>query len=154
MPAQERYHKLLHLAGKDDRLLSQTNRLLPLLIRQGKKHNAMEVLRRMLERQPLYLPEQAEQILAMAEIARRERQPRIALLLLAGFKQKWARSALLPEALFLSGKMLCEDLRDDAKADEYFSQICQSHSAHAKAAEAQKFRDVSARMASGPAAAT
>jgi tetratricopeptide (TPR) repeat protein len=153
VPAQERYHKLLHLAGKDDRLLSQTNRLLPLLLRQGKKHNALEVLRRMLERQPLYLPEQAEHILAMAEIARSERLPKLALMLLAGFEQKWARSALLPEALFLSGRILCEDLRDDAKADGYFSRVCEAHAAHPKAVEAQRFRDVLARMASGPVAA-
>jgi hypothetical protein len=152
--AHERYHKLLHLAGKDERLLGQTNRLLPLLLRQGKKHNALEVLRRTRERHPLYLPEQAEQILDMAEIARTERQPKLALMLLAGFEQKWARSALLPEALFLSGRILCEDLRDDAKADGYFSRVCESHASHPKAAEAQRFRDVLARMSTGPATAS
>lgn len=153
LPAQERYHKLLHLAGKDDRLLGQTNRLLPLLLRQGKKHNALDVLRRTRERHPQYLPEQAEQILDMAEAARSERQPKLALELLSAFEEKWARSALLPEALFLSGRILCEDLRDDAKANAYFSRICESHSAHPKAVEAQRFRDVLARMAAGPTTA-
>ncbi|MEC5385456.1 hypothetical protein VVD49_06950 [Uliginosibacterium sp. H3] len=153
VPAQERYHKLLHLAGKDDRLVGQTNRLLPLLLRQGKKHNALEVLRRTMERQPLYLPEQAEQILAMAEIARGERQPKLAMMLLAGFEQKWARSFLLPEALFLSGRILCEDLRDDARADGYFARVCESHATHPRALEAQRFREVLARMASSPVAA-
>jgi len=147
VPAQERYHKLLHLAGKDDRLLGQTNRLIPLLLRQGKKRNALEVLRRCRERHPQYLPEQAEQIIDLAEAARSEREPKLALQLLAGFEQKWARSALLPEALFLSGRILCEDLRDDAKADGYFVKICESHASHARAAEAQRFRDVLARMA-------
>ncbi|MDB5813707.1 MAG: hypothetical protein JWN23_824 [Rhodocyclales bacterium] len=146
VPAQERYHKLLHLAGKDDRLLNQTNRLIPLLLRQGKKRNALEVLRRCRERHAQYLPEQAEQILDLAEAARSEREPKLALDLLAGFEQKWARSALLPEALFLSGRILCEDLRDDTKADIYFARLCGDHAGHARASEAQRFRDVLARM--------
>lgn len=147
LPANERYHKLLHLAGKDDRLLAHTNRLIPLMLRMGRRSGALEVLRRTREKLPAYRPESPEHLLALAEAARSERLGKLAFELLDGFETRHPRSALLPDALLLSGRILCEDLRDDARADEIFKRLVEQYADHPAAMEAARFREVLARMA-------
>jgi tetratricopeptide (TPR) repeat protein len=144
--AQERYHKLLHLAGKTDRLLVHANRLIPLLLRQQKADRAFEALRRCRELSPDFCPEDPAILLALAEAARKQREPKQALDLLGNFDKKYPKHPLIPDAYFLSACILCEDLRQDEVADRVFAAIVTHYAESPCAEQARVYRATLARM--------
>lgn len=151
--AQERYHKLLHLAGKDERLLSHAQRLIPLLLRHNQGRNALEAWKRCREKDAEFRPEQAASVLQLAEAARAGRDPRLAMEILNGFDKAFRNHALLPEVYFLGGQILCEDLRQDAMAERFFVTLCNRFPEHPRVPEAQRLREIIRRMKQSAAAA-
>ncbi|MCL2635809.1 MAG: hypothetical protein FWD50_04160, partial [Betaproteobacteria bacterium] len=149
--AQERYHKLLHLAGKTDpgktdRLLSHAQRFIALLLRQQMADKALEVLRRCREQSPDFRPEDPATVLTLAQSARGLRDPKQALEIMRAFDKKHPRHPLIPEVYSLSARILCEDLRQDATADRLFAAIVERYPEHPCAAQAREYRGVLARM--------
>lgn len=153
--ANERYHKLLHLAGdKTDRLLSHANRFIALLLRQQMADKALEVLRRCREQSPDFRPEDPATLLALAQSARSRRDPKQALDIMRAFDKKHPRHPLIPEVYSLSARILCEDLRQDAMAARLFAAIIERYPEHPCAAQARDYQGVLARMRSAEAPAT
>lgn len=151
--AQERYNKLLHLAGKDDRLLNHSQRLIPLLLRNNQGRNALEAWKRCREKDAEFRPENAGSVLQLAEAARAAREPKLAMEILNGFDKAFRNHALLPEVYFLGGSILCEDLRKDELADRFFITLCNRFPEHPRVEEALRFRDIIRRMKQSTAAA-
>lgn len=146
LPAQERYHKLLHLAGKTDRLLPHANRFIGLLLRKSMPAKALEALRRCREKEAEYRPEDPATVLALAQAARSTRDAKFALEILRGFDKAHPRHPLIPEVYSLSARILCEDMRQDAMADRLFAAILERYPDHPCAAQAQEYRTALARM--------
>ncbi|MCL2345370.1 MAG: hypothetical protein FWC58_05915 [Desulfobulbus sp.] len=144
--AQERYHKLLHLAGKTDRLLAHANRFIALLLRQQMAGKALEVLRRCREQSPDFRPEDPATLLALAEAARGLRDPKQALDIMRAFDKKHPRHPLIPEVYSLSARILCEDLRQDAMAERLFAAIIERYPEHPCAVQAKEYQSALARM--------
>lgn len=143
---QDRYNKLLHLAGKDERLLNHSQRLIPLLLDGDHKRSAVECWKRCRERQPEFRPEDAKNIVRLAEAARAQREPRIAMEILNGFDKTFRNHPLLPEVYFLGGRILCEDLRHDDMADRFLATLCTRHPDHPRVEEALRLRDTIRRV--------
>ncbi|MCL2524849.1 MAG: hypothetical protein FWF20_08530 [Betaproteobacteria bacterium] len=146
VPAQERYHKLLHLSGKTDRLLSHANRFIVLLLRQQMPGRALEILRRCREQSPDFRPEDPATLLALAQSARALRDPKQALDIMRAFDKKHPRHPLIPDVYYLSATILCEELRQDAMADRLFAAIIERYPQHPCAAQAEQYRATIARM--------
>ncbi len=143
--AMESYNKLLHLAGKDDRLVNHTAKLIPLLVSKGMTDRAFDALRRCREKRPDFVPEAAD-LVALARIARQRRDPKLALQLLNGFERKFPNNALIPEVYFLCGNVLCEDLRQDPLAIRFFNALQSRYPQHERAADAQRLMDMLQNM--------
>ncbi|MCL2524850.1 MAG: hypothetical protein FWF20_08535 [Betaproteobacteria bacterium] len=144
--AQERYHKLLHLAGKTDRLLSHANRYIALLLHQHMPSHALEILRRCREQSPDFRPEEPKTLLALARSARALRNPKLALDIMRAFDKKHPLHPLIPDVYYLSATILCEELRQDAAADRLFAAIIKRYPQHPCAAQAEQYRATIARM--------
>ncbi|PLK50597.1 lipopolysaccharide assembly protein LapB [Uliginosibacterium sp. TH139] len=154
--AQERYNKLLHLAGKDDRLINHSLRLIPLMLRNAQGKGALEAWQRCRERQPEFRLEEASHVLQLAEAARANREPKRAMDILNGFDKQFRNHPLLPEVYFLGGSILCDDLHKDELADKFLLTLCNRYPQHPRVEEALRLRDIIRRMrknaASAPAA--
>lgn len=144
--AQERYHKLLHLAGKTERLLVHANRFIALLLRKQMPGKALEAWRRCRELDAEYRPEDPATIFALAQAARGIRDNRLALEIVNAFDKKHPRHPLIPEVYLFSGMILCEDMRQDAMADRIFATIQARYPDHPCALKAAEYRATLARM--------
>jgi tetratricopeptide (TPR) repeat protein len=143
---QERYNKLLHLAGKDDRLLNHSQKLIPLLLRKEQKRGALEAWKRCREKQPEFRPEDAATVVQLAEAARASREPKTAMEILNGFDKVFRNHPLLAEVYCLGGQILCEDLQQDALAERFFVTLANRFPDHPRVEDAGRLRQIIARM--------
>ena len=137
---QERYSRLLYLAGKDDRLPVHTERLIPLLLKHDGKQTALEAWRRCREKHPDYRPEDPGACLRLAEAARADKRPKQAFDLINGFDKRFRGHALIPDVYFFCGLLLSEDMRKDDKADVFFATLCARYPDHPRAEDAKRLR--------------
>lgn len=144
--SQERYHKLLHLAGRTDRLLPHAQRFIAQLLRRHMPGKALDVLRRCREKAAEFRPEDPATILALAQAARSGRDAKFAMEIIRSFDRVFPQHPLIPEAYSLGARILCEDLRQDAKADRLFAAICEHYPDHPCAVQAREYRAVLARL--------
>lgn len=143
---QERYNKLLHLSGKDDRLINHSQRLIPLLLGCGNGRAALDTWLRSRERQPEFHPEEARHVLQLAEAARAQREPKRAMEILNGFDKLFKNHPLVPEVYYLCGCILCEDLQKDELADRFFATLCVRYPEHPRVEDALRMRDTIRRV--------
>ena len=145
--ANGRYHKLLALAGRDDRLLSHAKRYLGLLLNKGQGDEALVLYRAMQERHAAFEPEQPAQLLRLAEIARRRRDFPEALALIKGFDKRFPRHAEIPAVYLFAARVLCENLRQDANARRIIAVLLARYPGHPVSAEAQQLLTVLDKLA-------
>lgn len=151
--AHGRYHKLLALAGHDDRLLSHSKRYLSLLLQKGQDDEALVLYRDMLARNADFTPDLPAQLLRLAEAARRRRDFTGALALIKGFDKRFPRHADIPAVYLFAARVLCENLRQDASARQILGVLLTRYPEHASTAEAQQLLAVLDKLAL-PATAT
>ena len=144
--AQERYNKLLHLAGKDDRLRNHCDKLIPLLLRKEQNRNALDAWKRCRERHADYRAENANVVLQLAEAARSQREPKLAMEILNGFDKAFRNSPLLPDVYYLCAQILSEDLGKDELAERFLATLCNRYPQHHRVEEALRLRDVIRRI--------
>ena len=144
--AQERYHKLLHLAGRKDRLLPHANRLIPLLLQRQMASRAIAAWRRCHELDADFRLHEPGVELALAEAAHKLRENQLALDLMRAFDKRHPRHPLIPEVYFLSARILCEEFRQDAMAEKIFSAIATRYPQHPCAEKAAEYRRTLARL--------
>lgn len=144
--AHERYHKLLHLAGRKDRLLPHANRLIPLLLQRQMAGRAVDAWRRCRELDADFRPQEPAIELALAEAAHKLRENRLALDLMRAFDKRHPRHPLIPDIYFLSARILCEEFRQDAMAEKIFTAIATRYPQHPCAEKAAEYRRTLARL--------
>ncbi len=144
--AQERYHKLLHLAGRKDRLLPHANRLIPLLLQRQMASRAIAAWRRCHELDADFRLHEPAIELALAEAAHKLRENQLALDLMRAFDKRHPRHPLIPEVYFLSARILCEEFRQDAMAEKIFTTIATRYPQHPCAAQATEYRRTLSRL--------
>ena len=152
--AHERYHKLLALAGKDERLLNHSQRYLALLLQKGKNEEALTLFLAMRGRVPDYTPEQPGMLLRLAEAARRRREYKEALNLVKGFDKRFPKHADIPAVYLFAAQVLSENLRQDAQARKLLEALVARFPDHPVRAQAGQLLTVLDRLAAAlPAAA-
>ena len=132
---QERYQKLLLLAGKQERALDHGQRYLATLLRLGKDDLAFELFRRLRDLDTAFAPE-PHQVLPLAQAAFRRRESAVALDLVRGFDRRHPRHADVPPIYLLSARLLSEQLRKDEPARVLLRTLCRKYPDHPLAAEA------------------
>jgi tetratricopeptide (TPR) repeat protein len=150
--AQGRYHKLLALAGRDERLLSHSRRYLSLLLKKDQGDEAMELYRAMRNREPAFDPEHPAQLLRLAEVARRRRGYAEALALIRGFDKRFPRHADIPAVYLFAAQVLCENLHQDASARQLLAVLLARYPAHPASAEGRQLLTVLDKLAGAAAA--
>ena len=151
----DRYYKLLSMAGRDDRLLSHGQRYLGLLLRKNLGDEALVLYRDLLARNAAFLPEMPAQLLLLAEAARRQRNFAEALGLVKGFDKRFPHHADIPAVYLFAARVLCENLRQDAKARQILTVLLARFPTHPTSTEAQQLLTVIDKMgASATATAT
>lgn len=147
LAAHERYHKLLALAGKDDRLLSHSQRYLALLLQRGKSEEALTLFRAMQARKADYTPEQPGALLRLAEAARRRREYKEALEFVKGFDKRFPRHADIPAVYLFAAQVLAENLRQDAQARKLLQVLLSRYPDHAVQPQASQLLAVLDKLA-------
>ena len=138
---QERYQKLLLLAGKQERAIDHGHRYLAALLRQGKDDLAFDLFRRMRELDAGFALE-AQQVLPLAEVAFRRRDSAAALDLVRGFDRRYPSHADVPAIYLLSARIMSEQLRKDEPARTLLRTMCRKYPDHPLAAEASIYLKV------------
>ncbi len=134
--AQDRYHKLLLLADKNDRALDHGRRYLSTLLALSRDDLAFELLKRLREVDENFQPEQPSQLLRLAQTAYRRREPALALSLMRGFDKRHPRHGDIPGIYLLSARILSEHYRKDDMAGAILRGLKQKFPDHPLAAEA------------------
>jgi len=145
--ANGRYHKLLALAGRDERLLSHGRRYLNLLLQKGLGDEALVLYRELCERDATFTPEQPAQLLRLAEAARRRREFSAALAFIKGFDKRFPRHPEIPAVYLFAARVLCENLRQDASARQILSVLLARYPEHAVSGEARQLVAVLDKLA-------
>ena len=150
--AHGRYHKLLALAGRDDRLITHSKRYVEVLLQKGQGDEALQLYLSMRERDAAYTPEQPAQLLRLAEAARQRRDFPLALELIKGFDKRFPRHADIPSVYLFAARVLCENLRQDASARQILKVLLTRYPEHPTTVEATQLLTVLDKLAA-PAAA-
>ena len=149
--AHGRYHKLLLLAGREERAVSHARNYLSLLLQKGRGEQALDLYREMQARESssglAFAPERPEQLLRLAEAARRRREYAPALELVKGFDKRFPRHPEIPAVYLFAASVLCENLRQDASARRILDVLLARFPEHPVAGEARQLATVIDKMA-------
>lgn len=148
--AHGRYHKLLALAGRDERLLSHAKTYVSVLLQKGQGDEALTLYRAMQERDATFAPEKPEQLLGLAEAARRRHEFPQALALVKGFDKRFPRHPEIPAVYLFAARILCENLRQDASARQILSVLLARYPEHPVSVDARQLLTVLDRLAPSP----
>ena len=136
--AHERYHKLLGMTERQDRLVSHAHRFLILLLYKQQDDKALALYQEMRLLDSKFEPEQSQQIFALAQAARRKRDFKLALALIKGFDKRIPRPREIPEVYLFAAKIFSEDLHQDAHAKPILKVLLERYPEHEASLEAQK----------------
>jgi hypothetical protein len=143
----DRYHKLLLLSDRKERLFSHARRYLALLLDKGLVAEAIGLYRAMREQDPSFEPERPAHLLRLAQAARQGRDFALALSLLNGFDKRFPRSPEIPDVYFFAAQTLCENLRQDEKAHRILTMLLERYPEHPVAGKARQLLNVLEKMA-------
>ena len=140
--AHGRYHKLLLLAGREDRAASHARTYLNLLLQKERGDQALDLYREMFARDASFAPDQPAQLLQLAEAARRRRDYPQALALIKGFDKRFPRHPEIPAVYLFAASVLCENLRQDATARQILEVLLARYPEHPVAGKARQLATV------------
>jgi len=116
LDAQDRYHKLLLLAKKADKVLSHAQRFIPLLLRKQRNARAMEVYAACRNTKDDFRMESAANQLELARGAAAQRDDRAVMRLLLQFDRRYPESSEVPGAWLLQAKTMADRINQDQAA--------------------------------------
>ncbi|GHU39179.1 hypothetical protein AGMMS50256_38900 [Betaproteobacteria bacterium] len=145
--AHDRYHKLLLISDRKERLLSHARRYLALLLNKNLSTEAIGVYRVMREQDPAFEPEIPAHLLRLAEAARKNRDFKLAMSLIKGFDKRFPRNAEIPNVYFFAAEMLCENMRQDATARQILTKLLERYPEHPVKDKARQLLNAIEKMA-------
>lgn len=137
--AQERYIKLLLLANKRERFLSQGRHVISRRLRRGRGDAALDAYQRCLAEDPGFEPEYGKEVLLLAEVARQRRDYAGALALVKGFDRRYPQHQDIPAVYFFSAQVLCEHYRQDAAARKLLQVLLARYPEHPLGPEVERY---------------
>lgn len=140
--ANARYHKLLALAGREERLKSHGRIYLSLLLRKGLVDEALTLFDALRQRDGAFEPEQPAHLLRLAEGLRRQRRFKEALMLIKGFDKRFPGHAEIPAVYLFAAQALSENLHQDAGARQLLNVLLARYPDHPKSVEARQLLTV------------
>ena len=116
VPDQRRYHRVLKLTDETGELTRHAQHLIPLLVRNQREGEALEIWSSCFKRSPQFKLESADTALALAQTAWRNMQSRHVLALLQSFEKQYPGHPQTPQAQELIVRALKqgEDLPEPA----------------------------------------
>jgi len=154
LAAQQRYHKLLSLAGNNDRLLAHGKRYLTLLLQKGMGDEALTVFKALQTRDEAFEPEQPAQRLELAEMAWRRRDCSLAMALIKGFDKRFPRNPAIPAVYLFGARLLCEHYKQEASARRIIATLQERYPEHPASIEAGQYLQVLDKLAAPVAPAS
>jgi hypothetical protein len=148
--ANDRYHKLLLLSERKERLQSHTRSYLALLLKKGLAAEAIKLYGATREKMPDFEPEEPAQLLRLAEAARQARDFTLALSLLNGFDKRFPKSEEIPAVYFFAAQTLCENFREDAKARQLLTKLLKHYPTHPVSDKARQLLNFLEKLAAQP----
>lgn len=150
--ANARYHKLLALAGREDRLREHARTYLTLLLDKRRGDEALKLFDEMRARDADFAPEQPAQLLPLARALRGRRRFKEALVLLKGFDKRFPAHADIPAVYLFVAQVLSENLHQDAFAQQILNGLLAHYPDHPTRIEARQLLAVIAQMQAKPPA--
>jgi hypothetical protein len=147
LAVQQRYHKLLQLAGRTDRLLSHGPRYLSLLLKKGMGGDALALYKLMQGHNEKFETEQPAQLLELAEAARKARDFTQALALVKGFDKRFPRNPAIPSVYLFAAKILCENYKQESGARQILKTLTERYPEHPAGIEARQYLAVLDKLA-------
>lgn len=135
----DRYHKLLMLSGDGDSLLDHGQRYIGRLIDEGRTKRALDVLRDCYRTDKQFELREADRVYPLASLARDLRDTKLAFALTNGFAKKHPGHPDIPRLYFLAAKILCEELKQDAKAKALLTDLITKYPNHGFTPEMKKY---------------
>ena len=127
---QRRFHRVLLLANKPDRLAWYTQKYLQSLLKAQKGQEALQAHEATLAKLPDLVLESPELTVALAELAVKRMNHAQALALLKGFDKRYPRDPLVPQAYGLIARVLHEGMGRTAQALAVYRGLQKSHPQH------------------------
>lgn len=146
---QDRYNKLLVLAGKNDRALDHGRRYLATLMRINRSDRAVDLLKRMRELDEHFMIEEPDHVLPLAKAARRCHEYPLALMTMRSFDKRHPRHPDVPEIYFLSAQIFCENLHKDDLAASLLKELRAKFPDHPMASQAEAYLQTLERLRHG-----
>ncbi|WP_432721033.1 tetratricopeptide repeat protein [Jeongeupia wiesaeckerbachi] len=144
----ERYLKLLLATeAADDMLRSAANHYLAALQHAGKPGQGLSVVESVRLRLADFQPAGGELAVRLAQLAREQHKPALAISLLRGFEKRYPGNAEIASAMLLGARILCEHRGDDAQARKLLQALIARFPQHAARPEAEKLLQVLDRLA-------
>lgn len=140
--AHERFHRVLLLGQRKERMLTHAQKFISLLLRQEQPQRALEVLQEALRLDENFRPAEGREVLPLARAAVAGRQADLALRLLRQFDKRFPGDPDIPNVHVLSAKVLCEHFRKDEQAREILQGVVAKYPNHAATEEAKGFLQV------------
>jgi hypothetical protein len=137
LASQDRYHRLLLMAGKTERAASHAQNYMATLQRTHRPDQALGVFRRIREVDERFQPEATESILILAKAAVAARDPALALNLVRGFDKRFPHHRDIPAVYLLSAKILSDAYRKDDLASAVLEGMLKKYPEHPLAEEAR-----------------
>lgn len=151
--AQERYIKLLLLANKRERFLSQGRQVISRRLRRGRGETALDAYQRCAAVDPGFEPEDGGEVLPLAEVARKRRDYAGALALVKSFDRRYPQHRDIPAVYFFSAQVLCEHYRQDAAAQKLLQVLLLRYPEHPLRPEVERYLATLARLSMAQASA-
>lgn len=144
---QQRYLKLLFMAGQLQQGLQFATPLLSSLLQQGRGDDALDLFLACRTAEPAFATLAVGNVVPLAEAAWKRRLPDLALGLIRPFAASHPQHADAPASYFLAARILSEHFRQDAHALQFLDVLLQRYPAAAVCAEAAAYRQVLHRLA-------
>ena len=135
----DRYHKLLMLSEDSDSLLDHGQRYIGRLIDEGRTKRALDVLQDCYDTDKQFELRDADRVYPMASLAKDLRNTKLALALTNGFAKNHPKHPDIPRIYFLAAKVLCEELKQDAKAKTLLTHLITKYPNHGLTSEMRKY---------------
>ncbi len=126
----ERYHKLLQITGDGEALIAHGEEFIRRLLIENRQKNlarAMGVYADCLKLVPDYVYPNANDALAMAEMANRWGKHEDSLRMLNKFAKRYPNSSAIPRAYFLAAKIMSEKKHQDAQARKILTSLLKQY---------------------------
>lgn len=147
---QDRYHKLLLLADKKERALAHGQRYLRLLVRLARNGEALELLLRLRELDPDFLPDSPELRLPLATAAfeRGDTDPTV-VALVRSFDRYHPHHPDVPAVYFLSARLMNERLGNHDAASAVLRAVRQKFPEHPLTPTVERYQTILERQHDG-----